>query len=222
MHIMKKLMSLICVCTKAQCPCKALDICHYVCLPEEGFIPKEPFETNSGLLIYQKSPTQVLKPHSIHVKLIGSKFNSYHQTPKKTFINKTTQLTPCCILTPRCLSCKKIQRKMMKFNNKQNKKHTKIALLKRKKKIHIVDANKIRKKIYVPTKCLQYCQSIKSSSQGSLDHNVQYKKAIVSLHTNQRNSQPKINKHNQIPSCKEHSRYYLTLPQIVVVPNVVL
>jgi len=209
---MKKLMSLISVCTKAQCPCKALDICHYVCLLKEEFIPRETSKTNSGLLMYQKSPSQVGKPHSMHVKLIGSKLNSYHQIQKKTLIDKTTQSTPRCILTPRCLSCKKIQRKMMKFNNKQNKKHKRNHLLKINTKIRIVDGNKIKKKIYVPTNCLQHSQSIKSSSQGSLGQNVQFNKAIDSLHINQRNSQPSINKHNQTPSCKEHSRYYLTLP----------
>lgn len=53
------------------------------CLPKEGFILNETSETNSSVSIYQKSPAKVVKPHSMHVKLVGSKLNSYCPTQKR-------------------------------------------------------------------------------------------------------------------------------------------
>lgn len=206
---MKTITNLVCVCSKAHCPCKALDIRHYVCLPKEGFIPKDTSKPNSTLLIYRKAARQVVKPHSMHVRIVGSKLNTYHQIPKKTFSHKTTQSTPRCILTPRCLSCKKIQRKIMKFSKKRNNKHKKFQFLKRKNKKHIFYANKIKQKIDLPLKCLQHSNSIKSSCQGSFGYNVQLNKEILqSPYTNQNILQPKIKKPNQIPSlCKQRFRY---------------
>jgi len=211
MYIMKKLINLVYVCTKAQCSCKALDICHYARLPNEPIIHKETSKINSTLLMYQNSSKEVVKPHSIHVKLVGSMFNSFHQKPKNMIIDKTIQSTARCILIPKCLSCKKIQRKFIKFNNKRNYEHKKFNFLRRKNKTHIIDTNNIKQTNDLQIQCLQHSNSIKSSSLGSLRHKVQLNKALVSFHTNQNVLQSKIDKFNEIPSCEQHYRYLATL-----------
>lgn len=73
---MKNIMTnVIFTCNKTQCPCKALDICHYVYLPKEGFVPKDTYKLSSPCFIYRKSANQ--KKATFHACKIGWYYNQF-------------------------------------------------------------------------------------------------------------------------------------------------
>ena len=159
-NIENKLTNLVTTCDKSECPCKAFNLCHYVSSPKNKLVTNDIYKINHNPSINYKSNNEFVNPYVSNVKHTSAKTN-LNLKSRKPFCCKLKKFIPHSILNPRCCSCKRIKKEILRFILTRKKIIKKNYLLKNSNIKRLLSLENFNKEYIKPFNCLKCTSSLK-------------------------------------------------------------